>query len=309
MTNDGEGVQSLQLVDTRTDKVVQTLPYPSPESLYMGLAWSPDGRTAYASAAANSKIRVLSLANGRLTERGPIKLPTKTADGKAVTLFPAGLADTPDGKKLVIADQLGDAVTVTDTVGGPVQTVTAGHRPVWVTLSKDGRTAYVSNQGANTVDVVDVAGSAPRVRGQIKVGLHPNKSVLSPDGRRLYVANGDADSVSEVDLRDTVILVTEDEAQNGPDHVDAHRTLALAISPYTQTGKVDSTFYSTASMVRTIELIAGIGPLTRFDEYSTPMSASFTDKPNYRAYSVIKPTYPMNSINGAGVLARTPGGK
>ncbi|MFE9171881.1 bifunctional YncE family protein/alkaline phosphatase family protein [Streptomyces kebangsaanensis] len=707
VTNNGQGVQSLQLVDTRTNKVVQTLSYPSPESLYIGLAWSPDGRTAYASAAANSKIRVLSFAGGRLTERGPIKLPTKTADGKALTLFPAGLAVTPEGKKLVVADQLGDAVTVADTASGRVRTVAAGHRPVWVTLGKDGHTAYVSNQGSDTVDIVDVAGPAPQVTGQIKVGLHPNKSVLSASGRRLYVANGDADSVSEVDLttkrvtrsfsmspskealigsnptglaldgadkrlfvtnsgnnsvsvvdlthgkvlgriptgwypsaviwhrdrlritnarglgagpnngpgypdpersgrtspsqyvgsmivgtlssvdvpesgeqldeytsrvernnapltgvggavvprkpgdrtpikhviyvvkenrsydqvlgslgkgngdpglnlfgdesapntrelarrfttidnfyaagqvsasawnwvtqsnsnpyveqiwpaaysgrkgvypsernapenaaqdpqnsylwqrldkagvsfanfgfyvtrrgnevhagdpvldartdhafqdelgcpdsagtfaptkdncltprvdqwlksfreyeaegdmptvqfvrfpgdhtfgttagrptpkamvadndyalgrlvdavshsrfwKDTVVLVTEDEAQNGPDHVDAHRTLALAISPYTQTGKVDSTFYSTASMVRTVGLFAGIGPLTQFDDYSTPMRASFTDKPNYRSYSVIKPTYPMNSVNGPGLLTQPPGGK
>ena len=696
VTNNGQGVQSLQLVDTDTNKVVQTLPFASPESLYIGLAWSPDGKTAYASAAANSKIRVLSFANGKLGEAEPIMLPTKTPEGVKVTLFPAGLDVTPDGKKLVVADQLGNAVTVADTATGLSRTVAAGHRPVWVTLSKDGRTAYVSNQGGDSVDVVDVSAPAPVVTGQIKVGLHPNKSVLSPDGKTLYVANGDADSVSQIDLaaakvartlslrpyrnapvgsnptglaldgegkqlfvtnsgnndvsvidlekgktdgliptawypsavvwdegrlhvlnakglgagpndgpghpnpegttprspdqysgsmivgtlssldvpakgdlekytqqvgfnndpvkargtivprhpgdktpikhviyvvkenrtydqvlgsvgkgngdpslnlfgdesapntrelarrfttidnfyadaevsangwnwvaqansnpfaeqmwpanysgrkapypsenndpenaaqdpknsylwqhldkagvsfanfgfyvsrtgdkygaadpvldaqtdrdfqgydlacpdstgtfapkkttcltprtdqwlksfrsyeakgemptvqflrlpndhtsgtkvgqptpkamvadndyalgrvvdavstskywKDTVILVTEDDAQNGPDHVDAHRTLALAISPYTQTGKVDSTFYSTASMVRTIGLFAGIGPLTQFDDYSTPMSASFTEKPNLAPYSVIRPTYPMETVNQA----------
>ncbi len=695
VTNNGQGVQSLQLVDTDTNTVVQTLPFPSPESLYIGLAWSPDGTTAYASAAANSKIRVFSFAGGKLTEAEPIMLPTKTPDGaKNITLFPAGLDVTPDGKKLVVADQLGNAVTVADTASRQSQTVAAGHRPVWVTLSQDGRTAYVSNQGGDSVDVVDVSASAPVVTGQIKVGLHPNKSVLSPDAKTLYVANGDADSVSEVDLatkkvtrtlsvgsdrnapigsnptglaldgegkqlfvtnsgnndvsvidlqkgkidgliptawypsavvwddgrlhvinakglgagpnngpgrpnpeattrtapdqysgsmivgtlssldvpatddlaqytrqvasnndpvkargaivprapgnktpikhviyvvkenrtydqvlgsvgkgngdaslnlfggesapntrdlarrfttidnfyadaevsangwnwvaqansnpyaeqmwpanysgrkapypsennnpenaaqdpqnsylwqrldkagvsfanfgfyvartgdkyraadpvlnaqtdpdfqgydlacpdstgtfspkktncltpradqwlksfrayeakgemptvqfvrfpndhtsgtrvgqptpkamvadndyalgrmvdavsnskywKDTVILVTEDDAQNGPDHVDAHRTLALAISPYTQTGQVDSTFYSTSSMVRTVGLFAGIGPLTQFDDYSTPMSASFTKKPNYRPYSVIRPTYAMDTVN------------
>ncbi|MEU6554902.1 bifunctional YncE family protein/alkaline phosphatase family protein [Streptomyces sp. NPDC046915] len=707
VTNNGQGVQSLQLVDTRTNRVVQTRSYPSPESLYIGLAWSPDGRTAYASAAGNSKIRVLSFAGGRLTERDPVKLPTKSPEGKALTLFPAGLAVTPDGKRLVVADQLGDAVTVADTVGGRVRTVAAGHRPVWVTLGKDGRTAYVSNQGADTVDVFDVAGPSPRRTGRIKVGLHPNKSVLSACGGKLYVANGDADSVSEVDLatrsvvrgfsvltskkglvgsnptglaldpvgrrlfvadsgdnsvavlglagggvlgriptgsypsavvwrdghlwvtnakglgagpndgpgypnperlaraspsqqlasmvvgtlsavdvpasgerlaeytrqvefnntrvtgggggvvprdpgggspvkhviyivkenrsydqvlgslgkgngdprlnlfgdesapntrelarrfttidnfygegnvsaggwnwavqansnpyveqmwpaaysgrkgvypggnnapenaaqgtedsylwqrlaragvsfanygfyvkrkgdevhaadpvldartdhrflvdlgcpdsagtfapakkdcptprvdqwlksfrryeaegamptvqfvqlpgdhtfglgagrptpkamvadndyalgrlvdavshsrfwKDTVILVTEDEAQGGPDHVDAHRTLALAVSPYTRTGRVDSTFYNTASMVRTIGLLAGIGPLTQFDDYATPMTASFTDRPDYRPYSAIRPTYPMNSLNPPSAVMRTPGGK
>ncbi|MFE7213966.1 beta-propeller fold lactonase family protein [Streptomyces sp. NPDC057611] len=696
VTNDGAGMQSLQLVDTDTNKVIQTLPFASPESLYIGLAWSPDGKTAYASAAANTKVRVFSFADGTLTEQAPIKLPTKTPDGKDVTLFPAGLDVTPDGKKLVVADQLGDAVTVADTATGQSETVAAGHRPVWVTLSKDGRTAYVSNQGSENVNVIDVSGAAPVVSGQIKVGLHPNKSVLSADGKTLYVANGDADTVSEVNLearrvdrtlsvapyknapvgsnptglaldgegkrlfvansgnndvavidlkqgktegliptawyptsvtwgngrlhitngkglgagpnngpghpnpespakispdqysgsmiqgtlsslevpengelqklthqvkenndparaeseivprhpgdkspikhviyvvkenrtydqvlgslgkgngdpslnlfgdesapntrelarrfttidnfyadaevsangwnwvaqansnpyaeqmwpawysgrgdapypsesndpenasqdpkdsylwqrldkasvsfanfgfytwrkgdeyhaddpvldahtdhafqgsdlscpdssdtftpkktncltphvdqwlksfrsyeaksemptvqfvrfandhtsgtrvgaptpkamvadndyalgrlvdavshskfwKDTVILVTEDDAQNGPDHVDAHRTLALTISPYTQTGKVDSTFYSTASMVRAIGLFAGIGPLTQFDDYSIPMTGSFTDKPNYRPYTASRPTYPMTTVNG-----------
>ncbi len=200
VTNDGQGVQSLQLVDTHDNKVVQTLKYPSPESLYIGLAWSRDGKTAYTSAAANSKIRVLSYDGTKLTEGAPITLPTKTPDGKPITLFPAGLAVTPDGGKVVVADQLGNAVTVADTATKQTQTVAAGHRPGWVTLGKDGMTAYVSDQGADTLDVVDVSGAAPVVTGQIKVGLHPNKSVLSADGSTLYVANGDADTVSEVDL-------------------------------------------------------------------------------------------------------------
>ena len=71
--------------------------------------------------------------------------------------------------------------------------------------------------------------------------------------------------------KSTAIFVTEDDAQNGPDHIDAHRTLALAISPYTQTGRVDSTFYSTDSMLHTIELLSGLRPLTQFDAFATPM--------------------------------------
>ena len=123
---------------------------------------------------------------------------------------------------------------------------------------------------------------------------------------KAYVADNDyalgrlVDTVSHSkDWKSTAIFVTEDDAQNGPDHVDAHRTLALAISPYTQTGKVDSTFYNTASMVRTIGLLAGVGPLTQFDAYSTPMSASFTTTPNLRAYDVRKPGYAMTTVNSA----------
>ena len=56
----------------------------------------------------------------------------------------------------------------------------------------------------------------------------------------------------------TAIFVVEDDAQNGPDHVDAHRTTAFVISPYTKRGVVDSTMYSTSSMLRTMELILGL---------------------------------------------------
>ena len=99
--------------------------------------------------------------------------------------------------------------------------------------------------------------------------------------------------------KDTAIFVVEDDAQDGPDHVDAHRTEALVISPYTQTGKVDSTFYSTVSMLRTMELIVGVGPMTQFDALATPMVRAFTPHPNVTAYEARIPSQPMNQINGA----------
>ena len=89
------------------------------------------------------------------------------------------------------------------------------------------------------------------------------------------------------------IFVTEDDAQDGPDHVDAHRTVAEVISPYTRTGRVDSTFYSTASMLRTIELIVGLYPLTQFDAYATPMLAAFTNKPNYTPFNAVPNQIPL----------------
>ena len=61
------------------------------------------------------------------------------------------------------------------------------------------------------------------------------------------------------------ILVVEDDAQNGVDHVDGHRTVALAISPYARRGIVDSTFYSQPSMVKTIELMLGLPAMSIFD--------------------------------------------
>lgn len=82
----------------------------------------------------------------------------------------------------------------------------------------------------------------------------------------------------------TAIFVVEDDAQNGPDHVDAHRTVAYAISPYVRRGSVDSTMYSTCSMLRTMELILGLQPMTQFDAAAAPMDNSFQGKPDLRPY-------------------------
>jgi hypothetical protein len=98
---------------------------------------------------------------------------------------------------------------------------------------------------------------------------------------------------------ETAIFVVEDDAQNGPDHVDAHRTVALVISPYTQTGKVDSTFYSTVAMLRTMELIAGVPPLTQFDAAATPMLNAFSAKPNTKPYTAIVPQQSLTETNAA----------
>ena len=84
--------------------------------------------------------------------------------------------------------------------------------------------------------------------------------------------------------KETAIFVIEDDAQNGPDHVDAHRTVGLVISPYARRKHVDSTQYSTVSMVRTMELILGLPPLTQYDAAARPMFNSFTDKADLTPY-------------------------
>jgi hypothetical protein len=98
---------------------------------------------------------------------------------------------------------------------------------------------------------------------------------------------------------ETAIFVVEDDAQNGPDHVDAHRTVALVISPFSQIGTVDSTFYSTSSLLRTIELIVGLAPMTQFDAAATPMLGSFTDTPQLQSYTALVPSQPLDELNSA----------
>ncbi len=97
--------------------------------------------------------------------------------------------------------------------------------------------------------------------------------------------------------KETAIFVVEDDAQNGPDHVDAHRTVALVISPYSQHAIVDSSMYSTASMLRTIELILGLRPLSQFDAAARPMYQSFRSSANTAEYQPIVPAVNRDERN------------
>ncbi len=97
----------------------------------------------------------------------------------------------------------------------------------------------------------------------------------------------------------TAIFVLEDDAQNGPDHVDSHRSPAFLISPYTRRGTVDSSMYNTTSMLRTMELILHMHPMTHFDAGARPMIASFAEQPSTAPYQAEKPRISLEERNPA----------
>src|SRR5262249_40921981 len=80
------------------------------------------------------------------------------------------------------------------------------------------------------------------------------------------------------------IFVAEDDGFNGLDHIDGRRVVALAISPYIRRGATDSTFYSQTSMVKTMELMLGVQPLTLFDRIAADMRNAFTRVPDLTPY-------------------------
>jgi YVTN family beta-propeller protein len=87
---------------------------------------------------------------------------------------------------------------------------------------------------------------------------------------------------------ETAIFIIEDDAQNGPDHVDARRTVGLVYSPYVKRGgQVDSTMYTTVSYLRTMELILGLPPMTQYDALATPMYNVFTTEASMTAYTFV----------------------
>jgi hypothetical protein len=97
--------------------------------------------------------------------------------------------------------------------------------------------------------------------------------------------------------QETDIFVLEDDAQNGPDHVDAHRSIALVVSPYTRRKHKESSMYSTASMLRTMELILGLPPMSQYDAAATPMYACFTSNPDFSPYQLIPNQIDLDQMN------------
>jgi YVTN family beta-propeller protein len=97
--------------------------------------------------------------------------------------------------------------------------------------------------------------------------------------------------------KDTCILVVEDDPQNGFDHIDGHRTVALAISPYTKRKHVDSTCYNQTGMVKTIELILGLPPMNQLDLSATPMRNCFGANADLRPYKCVEKKIALNEMN------------
>ena len=95
----------------------------------------------------------------------------------------------------------------------------------------------------------------------------------------------------------TAVFIIEDDAQNGPDHVDSHRTVALVASPYTRRGSVDHTMYTSSSLVRSIELCLGLPPTSQYDASAMPMFSCFTGKKDLRPYVARPAQVDLTAVN------------
>jgi hypothetical protein len=100
---------------------------------------------------------------------------------------------------------------------------------------------------------------------------------------------------SSVYWKDTAIFIVEDDAQAGPDHVDSHRSVGLAISAYNKPGALIHKFHSTVSMIRTIEILLGIAPMNQLDASAVPMDI-FQEKPDLTPYKAVLPTIVADNL-------------
>jgi YVTN family beta-propeller protein len=147
---------------------------------------------------------------------------------------------------------------------------------------------------ADEFNQMDKAGTVPQLSIVRIGGDHTNGAAPGALTPRAYVAENDlalgqlVETISHSAVWSTsAIFVLEDDAQNGPDHVDAHRSVLLAVSPYSRHGAVDSTLYTTCGVLRTMELILGLPPMTQYDAAATPM---------YRAFSTTATAAPFTHL-------------
>ena len=106
--------------------------------------------------------------------------------------------------------------------------------------------------------------------------------------------------------KDSAIFVLEDDAQFGPDHVDSHRSVALVASPFAKRGFVDHTFYSTSGILRSMELILGLPPMSTYDAAATPLFNAFQSTPDLTTYRRSTPNVALdekNPVNAIGASA------
>src|SRR5580692_2750584 len=216
--------QGVQVVDVKTRKVTQTL---LQDGAFYGAAFSPDGHRLCVSGGNTDMLFVYAWKDGAATLENKFDLAkAKTADGTG-TSYPAGLAFSPNGKFVYVAENVGDRLAVVNAATGEIaQRFSTDHYPYGVALTANGQ-LFVSAWGASTVSQFRVlADGSLAYLGRIEVGRHP--SALAVQGTRLYVTLAGSDRVAVVDTKlRKVARYLHDAAPGAPPEGSTPNAVAL----------------------------------------------------------------------------------
>lgn len=218
--------QGIQVIDPASGKVVQTVSQPG---AFLGLAFSPDGHTLYASGGNEDAIYVYAWRNKRATLSDQIPLAHKQPK-KDGTRFPAGIAVSGNGKYLFVAENLGDAVAVVDIQSKQVvQRLNTERYPYDVVISPAGD-VYVSTWGGTTVSAFASSSNGTlRERARVQVGRHPSALLLNHDASRLFVASASTNTIAVVDTKSLRVFTTlRDSPPRGPNEGSTPNALAVS---------------------------------------------------------------------------------
>ena len=216
--------QGVQVVDLKTRKVTQKL---LQDGAFYGAAFSPDGHRLCVSGGNTDMLFVYVWKDGAATIENKFELAkAKTADGTG-TSYPAGLAFSPNGKFVYVAEDVGDRLAVVNAATGEItQRFSTDHYPYGIALTADGQ-VFVSAWGGSTVSQFRiVADGSLAYLGRIEVGRHP--SALAVKGTRLYVTLAGSDRVAVVDTRlRRVARYLHDAAPGAPPEGSTPNAVAL----------------------------------------------------------------------------------
>ncbi len=220
----GWRAQGMQVVDLKTRKVTQTL---LQGGAFYGAAFSPDGHRLCVSGGNTDLLFVYAWKDGVATLEHKLELAkAKTADGTG-TSYPAGLAFSPNGKFLYVAENAGDRLAVLNAATGQItQRFSTDHYPYDVALTADGQ-VFVSAWGGSTVSQFRVlADGTLAYLGRIEIGRHP--SALAAKGTGLYVTLAGSDRVAVVDTKlRRVTRYLHDAAPGAPPEGSTPNAIAL----------------------------------------------------------------------------------
>src|SRR5689334_17354860 len=219
--------QGIQIVDRRSGAIVQKVSLPA---VFLGMAFSPDGKSLYVSGGNQDVIYRFDWRDGTATLADSISLAFKDP-AHSGTRYPAGIAISNDGRTLYAAENLADSVAVIDLASRRViQRLPTERYPYGVVVGRDGL-VYVSAWNGWTVSAFP-----PRANGtleggtRIRVGRHPSAMTLSPDGSRLFVASGSTDRIAVVDTKRLQVVTTLTDSVSATSS-EGSTPNALAVSP------------------------------------------------------------------------------
>lgn len=200
VTNNGQSVQSLQLVDPKTEKVLHSVIVP--KSWY-GLKFSADEKFLFASGGNDNWILQYAVKNKKLQLRDSIKLGKKWPE----KISPAGIELDDASKTMYVVTKENNSLYVIDLKDKTIkQQLPLGAEAYTCLLSPDKKLLYISLWGGDKVLIYDLA--QKNIRGQISVGDNPNELCLTRNGQYLFVANANDNSVSVIDTKEERVLET-----------------------------------------------------------------------------------------------------
>ncbi|HEU4763617.1 MAG TPA: bifunctional YncE family protein/alkaline phosphatase family protein [Gemmatimonadales bacterium] len=217
--------QGLQIVD-RTGTVTQTIPQ---KAAFVGLAFAPDGKSLYASGGNLDLIYRYTWTGDSAILADSIILGPRDRHGDA-THYPAGIALSPDGATMYVAEDLADSIAVVDLASGTVtQRIHLDRYPYGVAVTADGM-VFASSWNADSVAAFR-RGASGRLAfaGKIAAGRHASALALNPSGTRLFAASGSTDRVTVIDAKRLLpIAVLRDTVPSGVQEGATPNALALS---------------------------------------------------------------------------------